>query len=78
MEKLSEYKRENHFELAASYEWCRGKRVVEEELFKLDYNYGLPEMNLYLVREVNNSNYQEIGELNLTGKFMVKIIGIEN
>ena len=78
MEKLSEYKKENHFELAASYEWCRGKRVVEEELFKLDYNYGLPEMNLYLVREVNNSNYQEIGELNLTGKFMVKIIGIEN
>ena len=66
-----------NLDIISSYEWTKGKRIVETDKFKFDWEYQDKEMYLYMAREVENKNYQELGDLNLTGKFLVRLKGME-
>lgn len=62
-------------DLVSSYEWKKGKRIVEEEKFKFDWDYEKNPYFLYLAREVDNPHYQDYGEKMMEGKFLIRFRG---
>ena len=66
---------EEFIDLISSYEWTKGKRILEKEKIKFDWNYEIPKYYLYIAREVKNSMYQDIGDKKLTGKFLIRTRG---
>lgn len=64
-------------DVISSYEWKKGKRIVEVNKFRDEYNYNIVPYYFYLAREVPHKYYQDLGEKRLTGKFLVKIKGVE-
>ena len=55
--------------------WKKGKRIVEEEKFKFDWDYEKNPYFLYLAREVDNPHYQDYGEKMMEGKFLIRFRG---
>ena len=68
---------DDSIDVVSSYEWRKGKRIVETDKFKDEYNYGGSPYYFYLARETPNRQYRDFGEIKLTGKFLVKIKGCE-
>ena len=68
---------EEVIDVISSYEWKKGKRIVEENIFRDEYNYNSLPYYLYLSREMPMRQYRDFGELKMTGKFLVKIKGVE-
>ena len=62
-------------DLVSSYEWKKGKRIVESEKFKFDWDYEKNPYFLYLAREVDNPHYQDYGEKMMEGKFLIRFQG---
>lgn len=61
-----------YLDVISSYEWKKGKRIIELDKYKYDWDYEIETYYLYLAREVENKNYQDIGEIQLKGKFFIK------
>ena len=64
-------------DLISSYEWEKGKRIVEVDKFKFDWDYSQKEYFLYLAREIERKGYTDKGEKKLEGKFLVRLFGSE-
>lgn len=65
-----------YYDVISSYTWKKGKRIIEIDKFKYDMDYDCSTYYLYLAREVENRNYQDIGNLKLTGKFFIRWRGV--
>lgn len=66
---------EDMIDVVSSYEWKKGKRNVESEKFKFDWDYEKNPYFLYLAREVDNAHYQDYGEKMMEGKFLIRFRG---
>ncbi len=64
-------------EIISSYTWKKGKRRVEEEMFQLEWDHEISVTHLYLCRNIYNKKYEWNQEMELEGKFLIRITGGE-
>ena len=76
-EKNYLFTNEGQIDIGSSHNWERGKKINEIDKFSFDYNYEKNNYSLYLAREIGTNLEKENNELNLTGKFLIRLIGTE-